>query len=154
MKTAASRKQLEQLADEVYGVTRGVMALRARSRATGPEELGESEFIALDLLAEKETVTVGEMQKRIGIPPAQMSRLLRCLETKEEGPMVRCSINEDDRRKVDVTITETGREAHEHFRQARRATSLQFLKPLSQEDRDVFMRILRSFREEIDKHLS
>ncbi|HUT87866.1 MAG TPA: helix-turn-helix domain-containing protein [Thermoguttaceae bacterium] len=153
MKTAASRKQLEQLADEVYGVTRAILALRARSKATGPEELSESEFITLDLLTKHETMTVGEIQKQIGIPPAQMSRLMRSLETKDAGAMVKCAINEQDRRKVDVTITEPGGTAHGRFREARRATALQFLQHLSHDDREVFMRILRSFRKEIDKHL-
>lgn len=154
MKTAASRKQLEQLADEVYGVTRGVLALRARSKAAGPEELTESEFITLDLLTGRESMTVGEIQKQMGIPPAQMSRIIRSLEDREGDALVKCSINEQDRRKVDVTLTEPGRKAHHRYREVRRSTALQFLQHLNQEDREVFMRILRSFRKEIDKHLS
>lgn len=154
MKTAASRKQLEQLADEVFGVVRMVSALRARSKATGTEELSEPEFVALDLLTNRTSMTVGEIQQQVGIPPAQMSRLIRSLEDKEAGALVKCSINERDRRKVDVTLTEAGKKAYERYRHARRSTSLQFLQHLSQEDRDNFMRILRSFREELDKRLS
>ena len=154
MKTAASRRQLEQLADEVFGVVRMVSVLRARSKATGTEELSEPEFVALDLLTNCTSMTVGEIQQQVGIPPAQMSRLIRSLEHKEAGALIKCSINEQDRRKVDVTLTEAGKKTYEHYRQARRATSLQFLQHLSQEDRDNFMRILRSFREEISKRLS
>ena len=154
MKTAASRKQLEQLADEVYGVTRGVLALRARAKATGPEELSESEFIALDLLTGQETRAVGDRQKQMGIRPAQMSRIVRSLEGKDAGAMVQCSINSQDRRKVDVAMTDVGRDAHGRFRNARRATALQFVQQLNQEDRDVFMRIMRTFRKQLDKQLS
>ena len=42
-------------------------------------ELKESEFLALDYLSETGTATVGEVQKRIKVLPAQMSRLARRL---------------------------------------------------------------------------
>ncbi|MCP4247463.1 MAG: MarR family transcriptional regulator [bacterium] len=153
MKTPESRKQLEALADEVYEVTKLIFAARARASATSPEELSESEFIALDLLTKAEAMTVGEIQKFIGILPAQMSRLLRGLEDKGGTALVTSSINPNDRRKVDVMITDAGRGAHERYRAARRRTGLEFLKHMNTDDREVFMRILRSFRQELSKRL-
>ena len=153
MKTPDSRRQLDALADEVFEVTKLVSAARARAAATGPEELSESEFLALDMLTKTEVVTVGELQKSIGILPAQMSRLLRGLEDKSGTGLVASSINPQDRRKVDVTITDDGRAAHDRYRAARRRTGLEFIKRLDQDDRDVFMRILRGFREELSKRL-
>ena len=153
LKTAASRKQLEALADEVFGLVKLISALRARSPATGPEELSESEFVTLDLLTRHDTLTVGEIQKQIGILPAQMSRLLRSLEDKNGKVLVESGINPQDRRKVDVAITEAGRKVYDKYRAARRATALQWLQHLDQGDRDSFMRVLRSFREQIAKQL-
>ncbi|MCH7991698.1 MAG: MarR family transcriptional regulator, partial [Gemmatimonadetes bacterium] len=60
------------------------------------------------MLTKTEVVTVGELQKSIGILPAQMSRLLRGLEDKSGTGLVASSINPQDRRKVDVTITDDG----------------------------------------------
>ncbi len=153
MKTEASRKQLEELADEVFEVIRLVAAIRSRSKASGPEEVTEAEFVVLDLLVRHDCLTVGEIQKQLGVLPAQMSRVLRSLEDKDGRVLVQCAINPRDRRKVDVTITEDGKAAHDRFRTARRSTSMSFLKHLQPEDRDVFMRIIRSWKVEIAKLL-
>lgn len=153
LKTAASRKQLEELADEIFGLTKLISVLRARSPSAGPEDLSESEFVTLDMLSQHKTLTVGEIQKEIGILPAQMSRLLRALENKDGKALVESSINPRDRRKVDVAITAAGRKAYERYRSARRATALQWLQHLSPEDREPFMRLLRSFRQQIAKQL-
>ncbi|MHC4064314.1 MAG: MarR family winged helix-turn-helix transcriptional regulator [Planctomycetota bacterium] len=153
MKTAASKQQLEDLADEVFDLVRVISALRSRSRATGPEELSESEFVALDLLTENETLTVGVIQKRLGILPAQMSRLLRALEDKNGKALVKSSINPKDRRRVDVALTDAGKAAYDRYRAARRATSLQWLQHLEPEERDGFMQLIRTFRDKIAKQL-
>ena len=153
MDTPASRKQLEQLADEVFELIKLISTARARAEATEPEELSETEFVALDILTKHKSLTVGDIQKEIGILPAQMSRVIRSLENKSSRPMVQCSINEMDRRKVDVQLTDAGRAAHERYQAARRASSLQFLQHLRKEDRDIFMRIIRSFRKELADRL-
>lgn len=147
------REQLNQLADEVFELTTVVAALRSRTRKADPEELSETEFVVLDLLAKHGTMTVGDIQREIGVLPAQMSRLIRALESKSTGPLVRCSINEQDRRKIDVALTDHGRNEHDSYRTARRATTLEFLGHINPEDRVVFMRIIRSFRERVSKAL-
>ena len=58
--------------------------------------------------------------------------------------MVECAINEQDRRKIDVSMTTAGHRAHGHYRTLRRATSLEFLAHLDRDDRDVFMRVFQS----------
>ncbi len=144
---------LNQLADEVFELSTVTATLRSRARRARPEELSEPEFLALHLLAKYSPITVGQIQQQIGILPAQMSRIIRSLEGKGAGPLVRCSINEQDRRKINVELTDAGRVAHETYRAARRVMTIEFLSHLSQEDRATFMRLIRSFRERIAKAL-
>jgi DNA-binding MarR family transcriptional regulator len=147
------REQLNQLADEIFELTNLVAALRSRSRKADSEELSEIEFLTLNLLAQHGTMNVGDIQRELGILPAQMSRVTRALEGKAVGPLVVCSINEQDRRKIDVTMTEQGEMDHQAYRDARRAMSVEFLKHLSPSDREVFMRVIRSFRQKVAKSL-
>jgi DNA-binding MarR family transcriptional regulator len=151
VKSTATHQQLETLADEIFDLVRMVSALRSRG---GSEELSESEFVTLDQLSRATTLTVGEIQKQLGILPAQMSRILRALEGRSPKPYLECTINQSDRRKVDVRITDAGRKAYEQYRQARRSTSMQLLSRLDDDDRHAFMRILRTFRGEISKRLN
>ena len=148
MTNQASKEQLNELADEIFNLTTLVSALRSRAQKPGADEPTEAEFLALDLLVKRGPMTVGEIQREIGILPAQMSRLIRSLEGKGGG-LVKCNINEQDRRKIDVTLSKAGQKAHGHYRTLRRATSLEFLAHLDPDDRDVFMRVIRSFRERV-----
>ena len=55
---------------------------------------------------------VGDIIERLHLLPAQMSRLLRRLEGKGDScyqkPLVECSINKEDRRRVNVLLTTAG----------------------------------------------
>ena len=135
-------------------LTRMVAALRSRTKSLGLDEISEPEYVALDFLVKHGRSTVGEIQKELGVLPAQMSRMLRSLEDKDGRALVECSINPDDRRKVDVEITDAGRAVYQQYRAQRLEMNVQFLKGLSSSDRDTFMRVVRSFREEISKRFS
>ena len=78
--------------------------------------LAEPEFLALDHLVEAGTATVGQIQRQIGVLPAQMSRHLRRLRS---AGFVTCQINRDDRRKVNVAITQSGGAVHAKYRRAK-----------------------------------
>ncbi len=143
----ANQEQLIELADEVFELTTMVSALRSRMRTEDDREPTEIEFLALDILAKAGSQNVGEIQREIGILPAQMSRLIRSLEAK--GGLVECKINENDRRKIDVSLTKSGKKAHAQYQATRRATTLEFLAHLDPDDREVFMRVIRSFRNKV-----
>jgi DNA-binding MarR family transcriptional regulator len=102
-------------------------------------EVTESEFLALDYLAENGTATVGEIQRHIKVVPAQMSRLLRRLEA---AGFVDTAINRDDRRKVDISMTEAGAVVHGRYRKAKLAPILSALERLSADERTEFMRLV------------
>ncbi len=102
-------------------------------------ELTESEFLALDYLADTGTSTVGEVQKHIKVLPAQMSRLVRRLQ---EVDLVSSEINRQDRRKIDVTITQAGRASHARYRDAKLAPILAALERLTKTERSQFMMLV------------
>ncbi len=144
-------RELESMADEIFELTKIASAARSRGKTGDPEELSEAEFLTLDVIAQHDSLTVGDIQKRIGVLPAQMSRIIRSLEGKGGEGFVRCSINPGDRRKIDVSISRTGRTAHRAYRAARRHMTMEILRNLVPDDRIQFMRILGLIRNRIAK---
>jgi DNA-binding MarR family transcriptional regulator len=149
----AKQKELEQMADEVFELTKLSWLARHGPKKKGTVDLTESEFLALDFLAKTEPLTVGQLQKRLRVQPAQMSRVIRSLESKVAKPLVRCEINSQDKRRVDVYLTELGQQARNEYRNARLASSLAILGSLSDGDRREFMRILSQIRDMIAESL-
>lgn len=137
---------LEQMGVEIFELYRIVAIARSR-RPLGPDDLSETEFLTLDLLCKEEPLTIGEIQKRIGVVPAQMSRIVRALEEQGGRGYIECSINPEDRRKVDLTLTESGRRAHDKYRSARLESIADILRILSPQDRGDFIRILHQIRQ-------
>lgn len=154
MPDAQARKSLEDLAEEIFELTTLSSTVRSRSRRsmTG-NRLTETEFLTLNALARHAPQTVGEIQKEIEVLPAQMSRIVRALEDKDDEALIECRINQHDRRRTDVTLTTAGRKAHEAYRQLRLGMTANLLRELSARDRDEFMRLLRLLREALAKQL-
>jgi DNA-binding MarR family transcriptional regulator len=145
-------QQLQEFADEIFELSKDVWAAQTRSRSREQTELAESEFLALDVLAKAaERLTVGEIQRSIGVLPAQMSRVVRALESKSDEPLIRCTTNPDDKRKIDVELTPAGRKAHQAYRQLKLGSIQKMLQSLSAQDREEFMRILRQIRSSVHK---
>jgi DNA-binding MarR family transcriptional regulator len=139
---------LEAMAEEIFSLT--VMSWRQRlaSRQQGAPELSESQFLALDsLVRATETMTVGEVQRAVGVLPAQMSRIIRSLETGFEKPLIHCALNQADKRKIDVTLTSEGRQSYDDYRNTRLARSVDIFRKLSPADRADFIRVCRKIRE-------
>jgi MarR family 2-MHQ and catechol resistance regulon transcriptional repressor len=148
MDTPEKRRQLQALGEEIFELTKIVSKARAQAhRGDAVETLTETEHVTLDLLSKKEVMSVGEIQKSIGVLPAQMSRIVRTLEDKSGGPYILCSINPRDRRKIDVSISEEGTKALETYRAARMAMIVRTLSILDPEERESFMAIIRKIRQ-------
>ena len=143
---------METMAEEVFALSKLVSTARSR-QAAGPDDLPESEFIALDILFKEQPLTIGEIQRRIGVVPAQMSRIIRALENREGGAYIKCRINADDRRRVDVSLTGEGEKAHQAYRESRFSSMLQILSGLEPDDRIQFIRILRTISKNIQAFL-
>ena len=59
-----SQQTMDAMVGEVFELTKLIYAARSR-QPSGPEDLSETEFLTLDLLAKEEALTIGEIQKRI-----------------------------------------------------------------------------------------
>lgn len=154
MKTPKERQELEDLAEEVFELSQ--LSSRARTRSetdANAASLSEAETLTLDLLVKNEVMSVGQIQKRIGVLPAQMSRIVRSLEDKSGEVMIRCKINARDRRKIDVSITDAGQKAVAAYRAARLGMTVDVLSILTSQERGEFMRILRKMRRHISNNL-
>ncbi len=152
MPTLTQAQQLKEFAEEIFEVAKDVWALQSRSKGHHQAEITETEFLALDVLIKTEqSLTVGDIQRQIGVLPAQMSRIIRALESKSEQPLIACKLNPEDKRKVDVSLTPAGRQAHQAYRQFKLGSTEKMLAALSEQDRAEFVRILRLVRESMHK---
>jgi DNA-binding MarR family transcriptional regulator len=144
-----SKQTLDAMADEIFELYRVIAALRSQQNR-GQEDLSETEFLTLDILAKDGPMTIGEAQRRIGVVPAQMSRVVRALEESGGKGYIECRINPEDRRRVDISLSKTGRDAHARFRTARLGSMYAVLEALPPDDRLEFMRMLRQIRTHVE----
>src|SRR5438093_10901126 len=91
--------RLEDVAQDLFeAATRVCLSTtpRGRRRAGALKEL---EFLALSILQGRPSMIVGDIQRLLGVLPAQMSRIIRSLEAREPA-LIRCQINAHDKRKI------------------------------------------------------
>ena len=138
-------ESLERLAQEVLEVVRQVSLMAPRGRRR-PGDLKEGEFLTLAMLQDQGTKTVGEIQRELGVLPAQMSRIVRSLENRDR-PMVVCKLNPQDKRKIDVTLTEDGVKALSVYSRSRVARILEALREMNEEEQEALAAILEKSRE-------
>lgn len=136
---------MERLAQEVFDLVRQLTLSAPRGRRR-PGDLKEGEFLTLSMLGERGTLIVGTIQRELGVLPAQMSRIIRSLESRDQ-PLVSCRINPLDKRKVDVSLTQAGERTLGEYRRHRVARILDILGDLDEEDRDRFAEIMDRIRD-------
>ena len=146
MPTLEQAKILKEFTEEIFELSKNVWAAQSREKAKNQAEITETEFLTLDLLSKSQPLTVGRIQKHIGVLPAQMSRIIRSLENKGDGPLIDCKINQEDKRKIDVELTPAGVQAHKAYRELKLGSIEKILLGLSDQDRQDFMRILRQIQ--------
>src|SRR5262245_16830729 len=135
----ATGQRLEDIAQDLFDIfTRlGLSTLRGRRRAG---DLKEVEFLTLSLLQAHDTMIVGDIQRLLGVLPAQMSRIIRALENRDR-PLIQCRINARDKRKVDVVLTPAGERALLDFQTSRVARLAERLRTLNDNDLDDLTRL-------------
>lgn len=139
---------LDELSQSLFGlITRFCLAApRARRRA---HDLKEVEFLALALLHQYEPRIVGDLQRLLGVLPAQMSRIIRSLEGRAQ-PLITCRINPHDKRKIDVCLTPAGAAAlHEYQTQHVQALN-DLLRHLTDGEQDDLVRLLDKLHAVLD----
>ena len=140
-----SPQTMDTMVEEIFDLYQVIAAFRSRQPA-GPDDLSETEFLTLNTLTREQPLTIGEIQKKVGVVPAQMSRIVRALEEQGGRGYVECRINPQDRRRIDVYLTEAGQKSYDAFRAIRLSSMYKILDILPSEDRSQFMRILRKIR--------
>jgi DNA-binding MarR family transcriptional regulator len=143
----SQQEKLDEVAMVVWEITKSTWVRAQRTPPEGQFDLSDTEFLTLDALDHRNGMTVGELQRHIRVLPAQMSRVIKSLETKYDVPLITCSINQEDKRKVDVHLTDAGRQAVTAFRQVQVELNLDALRGLSPEDTDELLRIVRLIRQ-------
>jgi DNA-binding MarR family transcriptional regulator len=132
--------RLEELAQHLFNVvTRFCLAVPRGRRRSG--ELKEIEFLTLSLLQQRESMIVGEIQRQLGVLPAQMSRIIRALEARDK-PLITCQINPFDKRKIDVVLTHEGIEAFKEYQSLRVQTIANILETLDESDLSDLSRLI------------
>lgn len=148
-----TQETLDKMAAEIFELYLLIAIARSR-RPAGPDDLSETEFLTLDTLAKEQPLTIGDVQKRVGVVPAQMSRVVRALEEQSGRGYVECKINPKDRRRIDVSLTSAGEAVHEKYRQVRLTSMHDVLSALEPDDRLHFMRIMRQLRKAFEQRLT
>ena len=124
--------QIDELAQRLFEtITHICLSLpRPRRRAN---DLKEVEFLTLSILQEHQPMIVGDIQRILGVLPAQMSRIIRALENRDR-PLISCRINALDKRKIDVGLTAGGEKALNEYLQVRVGVIAELLTKLPADD--------------------
>ncbi len=145
MVATGSEIRLQELAQQIFDLVAQFCLLSPRGRRRGGD-LKEIEFLALSLLQRRESLIVGDIQRQLGVLPAQMSRIIRSLETREQ-PLITCRINPHDKRKIDVALTADGISAFQDYQSNRIGGICDLLGKMSEEDHEDLQRLLGRFHD-------
>jgi DNA-binding MarR family transcriptional regulator len=145
MAVTESLVRVDELAQKLFDVTtQFCLTIPRHRRRSG--DLKEVEFLTLSILRQHETLIVGDIQRMLGVLPAQMSRIIRSLEMREQ-PLISCRINPNDKRKIDVVLTASGQMAYNDYQTSRLASITHFLSKLSDDDLDNLGTLLARMQE-------
>jgi DNA-binding MarR family transcriptional regulator len=144
MAVSATGLRPEEVAHDLFGLLTqfSLVKPRGRRRRAG---LKEVEFLTLAILHQHESRIVGDIQRLLGVLPAQMSRILRSLEDRDR-PLISCRINPQDKRKIDVCLTNAGERALLEYQSQHVEAIRRLLSCLSEEDREDLNRLLEKLR--------
>lgn len=110
------------------------LARRLRQEGSQDENATPSQLTALATLYRDGPMTLGELAAAERVKPPSMTRVVEALE---ERGLVRRDRSTDDARCVHVSATDSGRRAHEDYRQRRDAWLAVQLAKLTTEERDT-----------------
>jgi DNA-binding MarR family transcriptional regulator len=140
MATGTTTQRIDDIAHELFQLVTQICLSTLRGRRRGGE-LKEVEFLTLSLLSSGGTMIVGDIQKLLGILPAQMSRVIRALENRDR-PFIQCRINPRDKRKIDVCLTPHGEKMLLEYQSKRVGRIVERLQTLSEDEQEELIRAL------------
>jgi DNA-binding MarR family transcriptional regulator len=141
--------RLEEVAHNLFDVLTQLALVVPRGRRRAGD-LKEVEFLTLSILQQHGTMIVGDIQRLLGVLPAQMSRIIRSLETHAR-PLISCRINPQDKRKIDVCLTATGEKALQEYQSQRIQSIVEILQRHPDDDLDHLDQTLDKLRETLER---
>lgn len=135
---------IEEIAQDLFEVFTH-FSLYTHPQQRKGEMLKDAEFLTLAILQQNRINIVGEIQRKLGVLPAQMSRIIRSLENRPE-PLIRCQINSNDKRKIDVHLTEAGEQAFVKYQEARIRKLVELLSQLQDDDHEEITRLIHKLQ--------
>ncbi len=148
MTQEAENTSIHSMAAEIFNLSTLAWRERLRARRGADGELSEAQFLTLETLMQGPGIlTVGDILRSICVAPAQMSRIIRGLEEDFAEPLIACELNRNDRRKIDVSMTDAGRKLYAEFRDSRLARTIEILSGLPETDRQDFVRVCGKIRQ-------
>ena len=143
------QQQIQQMAEEIFDLMTLSWIAQDALADKDQWDLSEPEILTLEILTKCESMSVGDLQRKLGVPPSKMSRIIGGLEREAAQPLIKCTLNPADRRRIDVSITEVGREAHRSYRSIKLAGITGVLAEMPEADRAEFVRLLGSIRQRL-----
>ena len=125
---------LDELARRAFQLFTHLSLTLPLGRRHSDDAIKEMEFLTLAILQDRQTMIVGDIQRILGILPAQMSRIIRSLEDRDPA-LIACQINHQDKRKVDVHLTPAGERVLADYEAPRVAALADLLARLSDDER-------------------
>jgi DNA-binding MarR family transcriptional regulator len=136
--------RLDEVAQNLFEIVTQVCLATLPGRRRGGD-LKEVEFLTLSILQDRGTMIVGDIQRLLGVLPAQMSRIIRSLENRDR-PLIACRINPRDKRKIDVCLTPAGHKAMLDYQTARVHRIVELLHGLPAEEHENLNRLIDKLR--------
>lgn len=115
-------------------VTKKQMSIITKGLLTIPQ------FVILDLLVERDSCRMSELAKTLGFT---MSAVTAIVDKMIKLKLVKRKRSSEDRRVVKVIILSKGGEAVGRVNEERRDAANRIFSPLTEEDRDEYLRLLR-----------
>lgn len=133
--------------DLLSAVTHLALSALRTGRRVG--DLKEIEYLCLSLLNTHRKMIVGDLQRLLGVLPAQMSRIIRSLENRVE-PLIHCQINASDKRKIDVYLTPEGEKALADYKETRVGRITDLLQDLPDDEQEDLGRLAHKLNSLLD----
>jgi DNA-binding MarR family transcriptional regulator len=149
MVASGTAVRLEDIGRELFDIVTQICLATLRGRRKAGD-LKEAEFLTLSILQEHGTMIVGDIQRLLGVLPAQMSRIIRSLEARER-PFIACRINPRDKRKIDVCLTEAGERALLEYQALRVDRIVGMLRSLPEEEQEDLNRLVDKLHGLLDR---
>jgi DNA-binding MarR family transcriptional regulator len=145
MPASGTPTRSQELARQLFDLITEFCLARPRHRRRAGD-LKEIEFLTLTLLHRHGTLIVGDIQRHLGVLPAQMSRIIRSLEARER-PLIACRINPTDKRKIDVVLTAAGQVAFQDYLSARVTGISHLIDRLNDDDLEDLNRLVEKLHD-------